>query len=153
VKSRAGYTQTTTITGVIDEVIIDQAGQNYVSGEFVTNTQGDTFSILATNTSELSGDESRLEFWKPREVGDNETNPLPSFVGFPVDSISFFKNRIVFTSRQNVICSQAGDYFNFFASTVITIVDNDPIDLSAGSTKPIKTYRSLSNIQWFAIVW
>ena len=143
-ESRAGYTQTTTITGVIDEVIIAQAGQNYVSGEFVTNTQGDTFSILATNTSELSGDESRLKFWKPREVGDNETNPLPSFVGFPVDSISFFKNRIVFTSRQNVICSQAGDYFNFFASTVITIVDNDPIDLSAGSTKPIRLTEALA---------
>ena len=143
-ESRAGYTQTTTITGVIDEVIIAQAGQNYVSGEFVTNTQGDTFSILATNTSALSGDESRLEFWKPREVGDNKTNPLPSFVGFPVDSISFFKNRIVFTSRQNVICSQAGDYFNFFASTVITIVDNDPIDLSAGSTKPIRLTEALA---------
>jgi hypothetical protein len=143
-ESRAGYTQTTTITGVIDGVIIAQAGQNYVSGEFVTNTQGDTFSILATNTSALSGDESRLEFWKPREVGDNETNPLPSFVGFPVDSISFFKNRIVFTSRQNVICSQAGDYFNFFASTVITIVDNDPIDLSAGSTKPIRLTEALA---------
>jgi hypothetical protein len=143
-EARAGYTQTTTITGVIDGVIIAQAGQNYVSGEFVTNTQGDTFSILATNTSTLSGDESRLEFWKPREVGDNETNPLPSFVGFPVDSISFFKNRIVFTSRQNVICSQAGDYFNFFASTVITIVDNDPIDLSAGSTKPIRLTEALA---------
>jgi hypothetical protein len=143
-EARAGYTQTTTITGVIDGVIIAQAGQNYVSGEFVTNTQGDTFSILATNTSALSGDESRLEFWKPREVGDNETNPLPSFVGFPVDSISFFKNRIVFTSRQNVICSQAGDYFNFFASTVITIVDNDPIDLSAGSTKPIRLTEALA---------
>ena len=143
-ESRAGYTQTTTITGVIDGIIIAQAGQNYVSGEFVSNTQGDTFSILATNTSALSGDESRLEFWKPREVGDNETNPLPSFVGFPVDSISFFKNRIVFTSRQNVICSQAGDYFNFFASTVITIVDNDPIDLSAGSTKPIKLTEALA---------
>jgi hypothetical protein len=143
-ESRAGYTQTTTVTGVIDGVIIDKAGQNYVSGEFVTNTQGDTFSILATNTSALSGDESRLEFWKPREVGDNETNPLPSFVGFPVDSISFFKNRIVFTSRQNVICSQAGDYFNFFASTVITIVDNDPIDLSAGSTKPIRLTEALA---------
>jgi hypothetical protein len=142
--SRAGYQQVTTTIGAIDGVIIAQAGQNYVSSEFVSNTQGDSFNILATNTSALSGDESRLEFWKPREVGDNETNPLPSFVGFPVDSISFFKNRIVFTSRQNVICSQAGDYFNFFASTVITIVDNDPIDLSAGSTKPIKLTEALA---------
>jgi hypothetical protein len=63
---------------------------------------------------------------------------MPSFVNNTIDGISFFKNRIVFTSRQNVICSQAGDYFNFFASTVITIIDSDPIDLSASSTKPIK---------------
>ena len=143
-ESRAGYDEVTTVTGVIEAIIIAQAGQNYVPGEFVSNAQGDSFSIVTTTTSALSGDESRLEFWKPREVGENETNPLPSFVGFPVDSISFFKNRIVFTSRQNVICSQAGDYFNFFASTVITIVDSDPIDLSAGSTKPIRLTEALA---------
>jgi len=140
----AGYNEVTTVTGVIEGIIIAQAGQNYVPSEFVSNTQGDSFSIVATTTAALSGDESRLEFWKPREVGENETNPLPSFVGFPVDSISFFKNRIVFTSRQNAICSQAGDYFNFFASTVITIVDSDPIDLSAGSTKPIRLTEALA---------
>jgi hypothetical protein len=63
---------------------------------------------------------------------------MPSFVGNTIDGISFFKNRIIFTSRQNAICSQAGDYFNFFASTVITIVDSDPIDISASSLKPIR---------------
>ena len=69
---------------------------------------------------------------------------MPTFVGYPVDTISFFKNRLVFTSRQNVICSQAGDYFNFFASTVITIVDSDPIDISASTLKPIKIKHALS---------
>jgi hypothetical protein len=144
ISSRAGYSQVTTTTGVIEQVVIAQAGQGYIATETVTNTQGDVFDIIATDTSALTGDESRLRYWKPREVGDDDTNPMPSFVGFPVDSISFFKNRIVFTSRQNVICSQAGDYFNFFASTVITIVDNDPIDLSAGSRKPIKLTEALS---------
>lgn len=143
-ESRAGYAQVTTTTGVIEQVVIAQAGQGYIATETVTNVQGDIFEILTTDTSTLTGDESRLKYWKPREVGDTDTNPMPSFVGFPVDSISFFKNRIVFTSRQNVICSQAGDYFNFFASTVITIVDNDPIDLSAGSRKPIKLTEALS---------
>ena len=143
-ESRAGYAQVTTTTGVIEQVVIAQAGQGYIATETVTNVQGDIFEILTTDTSALTGDESRLKYWKPREVGDTDTNPMPSFVGFPVDSISFFKNRIVFTSRQNVICSQAGDYFNFFASTVITIVDNDPIDLSAGSRKPIKLTEALS---------
>jgi hypothetical protein len=69
---------------------------------------------------------------------------MPSFVGYPVDAISFYKNRMVFTSRQNVICSQAGDYFNFFASTVITIIDSDPIDISASTLKPIRLKHAIS---------
>jgi hypothetical protein len=135
---RAGLTITTTTTGVIDAVSIVQAGQGYTATNIVQNAAGDTFTITTVNTAPLQGDASRLNFWKYREVGDNETNPMPTFVGYPIDTISFYKNRIVFTSRQNVICSQAGDYFNFFASTVITIVDSDPIDLSASTLKPIR---------------
>lgn len=140
---RAGVTTTVTTTGVIDAVSIVQAGQGYTETNIVQNAAGDTFTITAVNTAPLEGDASRLNYWKYREVGDNETNPMPSFVGYPIDAISFYKNRIVFTSRQNVICSQAGDYFNFFASTVITIVDSDPIDISASSLKPIRLKHAI----------
>jgi hypothetical protein len=141
---RAGLTITTTTTGVIDAVSIVQAGQGYTATNIVQNTAGDSFTITAVNTAPLEGDASRLNFWKYREVGDSETNPMPTFVGYPIDTISFYKNRIVFTSRQNVICSQAGDYFNFFASTVITIVDSDPIDLSASTLKPIRLKHAIA---------
>jgi hypothetical protein len=141
---RAGLTITTTTTGVIDAVSIVQAGQGYTATNIVQNTAGDSFTITAVNTAPLEGDASRLNFWKYREVGDNETNPMPSFVGYPIDTVSFYKNRIVFASRQNVICSQAGDYFNFFASTVITIVDSDPIDLSASTLKPIRLKHAIA---------
>jgi hypothetical protein len=141
---RAGLTITTTTTGVIDAVSIVQAGQGYTATNIVQNAAGDTFTITAVNTAPLEGDASRLNFWKYREVGDSETNPMPSFVGYPIDTVSFYKNRIVFASRQNVICSQAGDYFNFFASTVITIVDSDPIDLSASTLKPIRLKHAIA---------
>jgi hypothetical protein len=141
---RAGLTITTTTTGVIDAVSIVQAGQGYTATNIVQNAAGDAFTITAVNTASLEGDASRLNFWKYREVGDNETNPMPSFVGYPIDTVSFYKNRIVFASRQNVICSQAGDYFNFFASTVITIVDSDPIDLSASTLKPIRLKHAIA---------
>lgn len=140
---RAGITSIQVTTGVIDVVSIKNAGQGYTALNQVTNTAGDIFRIDTVNAQPLDGDQSRLKYWKYREVGDNETNPLPSFVGAPIDTISFFKNRIVFASRQNVICSQAGDYFNFFASTVITIVDSDPIDISASSLKPIRLKHAL----------
>ena len=135
---RAGITSTKVTSGIIDAIAIIQAGQGYTASNAVSNANGDSFTINSVNTQNLEGDEVRLEYWKPRTVGAADTNPMPSFVGHTIDGISFFKNRIIFTSRQNVICSQAGDYFNFFASTVITIVDSDPIDLSASSTKPIR---------------
>ena len=135
---RAGVTITTTTTGIITAISIVQPGQGYTATNIVQNDAGDAFTITSVNTAPLEGDASRLKYWKPRDVGDSTTNPMPSFVGFPVDTISFYKNRIVFSSRQNVICSQAGDYFNFFASTVVTLVDSDPIDLGASSLKPIR---------------
>ena len=135
---RAGISSNATVTGVIDGITIQQTGQGYTAANIVQNTAGDTFTVTTVNTQNLEGDAARLNFWKYRDVGDATTNPMPSFVGYPVDAISFYKNRIIFSSRQNVICSQAGDYFNFFASTVITIIDSDPIDLSASSLKPIR---------------
>ena len=135
---RAGITANTTVNGVISAISVVQAGQGYTASNTVSNVAGDTFTIVSVNTAPIQGDFSRLKFWKYRDVGDDTTNPMPSFVGFPIDCISFYKNRLIFSSRQNVICSQAGDYFNFFASTVITIVDSDPIDLSASSLKPIR---------------
>ena len=135
---RAGILSVQTKAGIIDAIAIIQAGQGYTATNLVFNTNGDSFTINTVNTQNLEGDAFRLNYWKPRTVGAADTNPMPSFVGNTIDGISFFKNRIVFTSRQNVVCSQAGDYFNFFASTVITIVDSDPIDLSASSSKPIR---------------
>jgi hypothetical protein len=137
-ETRAGLKIEERVSGLISAISIVQAGQGYTATNLVSNTAGDTFTIATVNTAPVEGDFSRLKFWKYREVGDATTNPLPSFVGFPIDAISFYKNRLIFTSRQNVICSQAGDYFNFFASTVITIVDSDPIDISASSLKPVR---------------
>ena len=135
---RAGIITNQITSGIIDAIAIIQAGQGYTASNNVFNTNGDSFTISSVNTQNLEGDAFRLNYWKPRTVGAADTNPMPSFVGNTIDGISFFKNRIIFTSRQNVVCSQAGDYFNFFASTVITIVDSDPIDLSASSSKPIR---------------
>ena len=144
---RAGINGVTTINGIINAVSIVQAGQGYTATNIVQNSAGDTFTVIAVNAAPLEGDASRLNFWKYREIGDAETNPMPSFVGSPIDLISFYKNRIVFASRQNVVCSQAGDYFNFFASTVITIVDSDPIDISASTLKPIRLKHAISTPQ------
>lgn len=124
--------------GQITDVSIVKAGQDYVALEQVTSREGDVFEIDTVVTDTISGDTWADQYWADRIVGDEETNKDPTFVGKRITGISFFKNRLVLMSGENVICSQAGSFFDFFASTVITTVDNDPIDISAGSLTPIE---------------
>lgn len=71
--------------------------------------------------------------WKERKKGDDDSNPIPSFVDNKISNMFFFKNRLGFTSEENVILSETGSYYNFFATTVIELVDSDPIDASVDS--------------------
>lgn len=73
--------------------------------------------------------------WGDRVVGDEISAPTPSFIGQSISDIFFYKNRIGFLSDQNVVLSEAGSYFNFFPTTVTTILDAAPIDVSVGHTK------------------
>jgi hypothetical protein len=73
--------------------------------------------------------------WGKRVVGDENSAPNPSFVGSTISDIFFFKNRLGLLSDENVIFSRAGKYFDFFPETVTTILDSDPIDVAASSTK------------------
>lgn len=73
--------------------------------------------------------------WKDRIVGDFESAPDPSFVGRPIRDIFFYRNRLGLLADEAVIFSEAGEFFNFFPTTVTTLLDSDPIDVSASHTK------------------
>ncbi len=75
--------------------------------------------------------------WEDRNIGDLETNPDPSFVGSTINNLFFYRNRLGFLSNEAVVLSKAGDYFNFFATSALTVTDDDPIDVSASSVKPV----------------
>jgi len=139
----AGMRIVTHLVNTIQAVDIIRAGQGYAAGNIVTNPKGATFTISSVVSKTTYVDDIGKNFWQERQVGDLTTNPNPSFVGKRVTGISFFKNRLVFLSDDNVICSQAGSYFDFFATTVITIVNSDPIDISCGSTKPIELRHAI----------
>lgn len=73
--------------------------------------------------------------WKTRLVGDEDSNPFPSFVGRNLQDIFFYRNRLGFLSDEAVIFSEAGEYFNFMRTTVTQLLDSDPIDVNASHTK------------------
>lgn len=75
-------------------------------------------------------------FWKSRAVGDEETNPEPSFVGQGISGMFFYYNRLGFLTEDAVVMSRPGDFFNFFQNSAIAVSDADPIDLTTSSTRP-----------------
>lgn len=135
---RAGLTTDAEYPGRVNGVEISRVGRGYTATNVVTSDQGDTFTINTVATVTQSIDQWADNWWQDRIVGDEDTNPPPTFVGRQITGMSFFKNRIVLMAGENVICSQAGGYFDFYVSTVIASVDSDPIDLSCGSLKPIQ---------------
>ena len=103
-------------------------------------------------------DPNRLTFlvgafeWYPREVGDELTNPRPSFApregetfGRPINNLIFYRNRLAFLVDENVVMSKAGEYYDFWVKTATTISPDDPIDLQTASNYPSVLYNGIVN--------
>ncbi|MAA50613.1 MAG: hypothetical protein CMP83_10615 [Gammaproteobacteria bacterium] len=73
--------------------------------------------------------------WGERTCGDYDTAPDPSFIGYPINDVFIYKNRLGFLADENVILTQTREFFKFFPATTTTILDTDPIDLVASNNK------------------
>lgn len=78
--------------------------------------------------------------WNFRHIGDDDSNPAPSFVDAPINEVFMFKNRLGFLSGENICLSRSGDFFNFFRKSALDILDDDPIDTSI-STEEVALLR------------
>ena len=110
--------------------------------------------------------------WGDREVGDDLTNPVPSFVSerkweMPreedvyaapkagafeerryITATYYYRNRLIFLSGTNAILSQPIDdtqqeQFNFWAKTALTVSDDDVIDVTVLNKEPATLYHGL----------
>lgn len=68
--------------------------------------------------------------WSERGAGNDDTNPMPSFVNNTINDVFFYRNRLGFLSGENVIMSRSASYFAFFPKSVATLSDDDPIDVA-----------------------
>ena len=75
--------------------------------------------------------------WDSRKVGDEDSASDPSFIGQPIQDVFFYRNRLGFIAGDNVILSESGSYYNFYPTTVTSILDSDPIDVAVDSNKAI----------------
>lgn len=83
--------------------------------------------------------------WEDRAVGDDTINPFPSFANydeddftdglFVINDIFFHRNRLGFISDENVILSSAANYYEFFSTTVLSVLDTAMIDVAVSNNQ------------------
>lgn len=114
-----------------------------VGFDIVKGYDADTFvhELLLTAENEFTFRPLKVT---DRLVGDDSTNPLPSFVGNRINNVFFYRNRLGILSNDKVILSEAGlglkkddgiITYNFFRTTVQALLDSDPIDITVATDK------------------
>jgi hypothetical protein len=103
-----------------------------------------TFTFRSLNEAQKAADDL---YWVERRVGDDETNPFPTFVNNKITGMSFFRNRLVLLTNSNVVCSQPGSYFNLFRVSALAATDADAVDLATGALRPVALRHALGDQQ------
>ena len=109
-----------------------------LENEFDTNTMPHVLVREADGTFTFKTAE-----WNSREIGDNDSNPIPSFIGETINDIFYYRNRLGFLSGENVVLSRSADFFNFWMASAIEVQDTDPIDLAVSDTKIATLYHAV----------
>lgn len=81
--------------------------------------------------------------WNAREAGDEDSNPLPSFIDNTINDIFYHRNRLGFLSGENVILTRSADFFNFWMASAMEVQDTDPIDLAVSDNKIATLYHAV----------
>jgi hypothetical protein len=114
--------------GMLDKTTMPHSFIYYRNSNGLTRFTFQPFTGAVYTDGSVSLD---LPGWTTRLAGDEDELPGPSFVNHAINDLVFFKNRLGFVSGENVILSQAADYFNFWQQSAVQVVDSDTIDLTA----------------------
>jgi hypothetical protein len=79
--------------------------------------------------------------WSEPRVGNIDNNPNPSFVDRKISDLFFYKNRLGIASEDSVTLTETANYTNFYATTVVDIVDTDVIDITIATNQASKIYH------------
>lgn len=129
-----------------DNYWVEYEGDTGAWIETVAPGQDNTFAartlphvLIQTSTGGGVGGEDEFTFgiaaWEDRGAGDTVTAPEPSFIGKTISDVVFHKNRLGLASGESIVLSESGQFFNFWPTTVATLVDSDPIDAAGTNNR------------------
>ena len=99
------------------------------------NNRNGTFTFAKLDLS-FGTAQGNQNYWKDRQVGDNESNPFPTILGKQITEMFFHRNRLGLIAEEQVVMSQPGQYFNLFIVSAIAASDDNPIDITVSDIKP-----------------
>lgn len=73
--------------------------------------------------------------WGITLSGDEDTNPLPYFVGREISYLGVFQDRLLIGCNGVLSASKVGDYFTFSRASVLTAIAADPVEISSQSSE------------------
>jgi hypothetical protein len=82
--------------------------------------------------------------WESRDIGDDDSNPLPSFIGQTINDVFYHRNRLGFLSGENVILTRSANFFNFWMTSATKVQDTDPIDLAVSDNTISTLYNAVT---------
>lgn len=101
-----------------------------------------TMPYIIERTGFLSGIAQftlRAGDWEDRHVGDDVTNPMPSFIDEDVPqtigSMFMVQNRLCFTAGEAAVSSRTSYFFDFFRQTAVAAVATDPFDVYSDASE------------------
>lgn len=119
--------------------------ENIVSQLYIYNGQ----ACIARNGAGISaifpGSGDHVQY-AARKVGDGLTSPVPWFIGKKITMLSVFQDRLIVGSENYVSASKSSDYLDFWRGSVVTITDDDPVEVFAfGSEGDVLRHGVLYN--------
>lgn len=82
--------------------------------------------------------------WADRSVGEVASVPNPSIVGKTINDIALYRDRLCFLNDTSIVLSAAGAHTNIWRTTLLQLLDSDPIDLDV-ATNQSSALRSLAS--------
>lgn len=97
----------------------------YATAEGNTMYMASSATLLATI---LPGDHPD---YQPSTCGDVDSNAIPYFIGEKITYLGVFQDRLLVGAGAVLRTSKVGDYLNFFATSILTVPDDDPLEMQS----------------------
>jgi hypothetical protein len=145
------------VSGSDDNTPTGEVGQgswSEIGGDNIPNRiDATTMPLMLRNTAENEFVLSHMPL-DERLSGDENTNPDPSFIDAPLSGMFHYKGRLGFLSGASVSMTEVkfGSYdgvhgtqnYNFYRTSVASLLDNDPIDVTVASTQVVNLNHAIA---------